>query len=320
MYLTTPQQITGKEVTYLTILGAEKRANDGVGSVIPLVKELSRKKGEEGKLIDKPLTNLNDFDEIPWGKVSGLQWTDESGTQHTIPKDQFSLTPVENAIPGINPTDSGNLGEQKTPVLPAKGAREILEILTEDPNLITIVGLKAYETRALDLADRSMQKLTNPQADERAKASRNLWEKTKDAVHGIENFAFTTWKQSVGGIYFHEKARQYYIDMLKTAETPFAEDAIRLAERRATDKYNTKLADSNFLVRIGTKAVDWFKDKTGMRTTIQNLALEEIGAMRLTGEIKGLESNGMVLAVSTDTGVFSLLEPSDSIPIGTKAR
>ncbi len=166
-------------------------------------------------------------------------------------------------------------------MLPAKGAREILETLTEDPNIITIVGLKAYETRALDLADRSMQKMATPKSQERADSARGVWEKSKDAAHDLHELIFTTiWK----------KARQYYIDMLKTAETPFAEDAIRLAERRATDTYNAKLADSNFLIRIGAKAVDWFKDKTGMRTTIQNLALEEIGAMRVTGEIKGLET------------------------------
>lgn len=34
----------------------------------------------------------------------------------------------------------------------------------------------------------------------------------------------------------------------------------------------------------------------------------------------GLESNGMILAVSTDDGHFSLLEPNDSIPEGTKAK
>lgn len=285
IYLTTPQQITGKKVSYITILGAEKRANDGVGSVIPLVKELSRKKREEGKLVDKPLTNLNAFDEIPWEKISGLQWTDEQGAPHQISKDMLTLNPQEASAAPAKP-------EAANPKLtPAKGAREILETLTEDPNIITIVGLKAYETRALDLADRSMQKLTNPQADERAKATRNLWEKTKDTVHGIHEFVFTgIWKQSIGGIYFHEKARQYYIDMLKAAETPFAEDAIRLAERRATDKYNTKLADSNFIVRIGTKAVDWFKDKAGMRTIIQTLALEEMSAMKKTGEIQGMET------------------------------
>jgi methionyl-tRNA synthetase len=36
--------------------------------------------------------------------------------------------------------------------------------------------------------------------------------------------------------------------------------------------------------------------------------------------IKGLESNGMVLAVSTEDGKFSLLEPADEIPVGTHAK
>ncbi len=35
--------------------------------------------------------------------------------------------------------------------------------------------------------------------------------------------------------------------------------------------------------------------------------------------IRGHESNGMLLAVSTDAGLFSLLEPNDSIPAGAKA-
>jgi methionine--tRNA ligase beta chain len=36
--------------------------------------------------------------------------------------------------------------------------------------------------------------------------------------------------------------------------------------------------------------------------------------------IRGLESNGMILAVSTPDGQFSLLEPKDEIPIGTRAK
>ena len=35
--------------------------------------------------------------------------------------------------------------------------------------------------------------------------------------------------------------------------------------------------------------------------------------------IRGFESNGMLFAVSTETGAFSLLEPNGSIPPGTKA-
>jgi len=36
--------------------------------------------------------------------------------------------------------------------------------------------------------------------------------------------------------------------------------------------------------------------------------------------IKGLESNGMLFAISTENGNFSLLEPNDSIPAGTLAK
>jgi methionyl-tRNA synthetase len=36
-------------------------------------------------------------------------------------------------------------------------------------------------------------------------------------------------------------------------------------------------------------------------------------------KMMGMESNGMILAVSTDTG-FSLLEPNETIPEGTKAK
>ncbi len=36
--------------------------------------------------------------------------------------------------------------------------------------------------------------------------------------------------------------------------------------------------------------------------------------------IKGLQSNGMILALSTEDGKFSLLEPKSEIPEGTKAR
>ena len=36
--------------------------------------------------------------------------------------------------------------------------------------------------------------------------------------------------------------------------------------------------------------------------------------------IRGIESQGMILAVSTEDGKFSLLEPEKDIPIGTKAK
>ena len=36
--------------------------------------------------------------------------------------------------------------------------------------------------------------------------------------------------------------------------------------------------------------------------------------------IKGIESQGMICAVSTEDGLFSLLEPKDEIPAGTHAK
>lgn len=36
--------------------------------------------------------------------------------------------------------------------------------------------------------------------------------------------------------------------------------------------------------------------------------------------IRGLESQGMILAVSTEDGKFSLLEPNNEIPVGTRAK
>jgi methionyl-tRNA synthetase len=36
--------------------------------------------------------------------------------------------------------------------------------------------------------------------------------------------------------------------------------------------------------------------------------------------IKGIESQGMILAVSADDGAFSLLEPLDVIQVGTRAK
>lgn len=36
--------------------------------------------------------------------------------------------------------------------------------------------------------------------------------------------------------------------------------------------------------------------------------------------IRGIESQGMILAISTEDGKFSLFEPKGDIPVGTKAR
>jgi methionyl-tRNA synthetase len=39
-----------------------------------------------------------------------------------------------------------------------------------------------------------------------------------------------------------------------------------------------------------------------------------------TRTIRGIESHGMILAVSTENGEFSLLEPKNEIPVGARAK
>ena len=36
--------------------------------------------------------------------------------------------------------------------------------------------------------------------------------------------------------------------------------------------------------------------------------------------IRGIESQGMILAILTEDGKFSLLEPNDEIPVGARAK
>ncbi len=367
IYLTSPQLINGEEVSELTIQSADKRGIEGANSSVLLVREASRKKGNEGVLIDKPMMNLNDFDEVSWDKITGIQYQDSAGNPQMIAKDQLSLDPVEKSIakegtepvpnteePKLETIAKDSTAETTTPEVATEGAakettqeaaveslntaepvdtatpseatseptpettsettanteavvteekpkemplpsperaRGVLENISEDPNTITIIGLKAYQARAKDLAERSMQTLSTPRNADRADASNKLFEKVKGNIDSVGNFIGNTlWKQSIGGMYFQEKARQYYMDMLQASATPFAESSIRLAEARAKLAYDKMLADKNFISRAGTKAIEWFKDGLGARTMVQKFALEEIRAMKESGELAGIDT------------------------------
>lgn len=355
VYLTSPQLINGEEVSEITIQSADKRGIEGANSSVLLVREASRKKGNEGVMIDKPMMNLNDFDEVSWDKITGIQYQDSAGNPQMIAKDQLSLDPVEKPVakdmaeptqtaeePKVEPIAKDVASETTAPEQPVEGAaaenpvetptetpvetvpapesfdatiqpegipepppekptemplpsperaRGVLENISEDPNTITIIGLKAYQARAKDLAERSMQTLSTPRAADRAAESTRLLEKVKGNIDSVSNFIGNTiWKQSIGGMYFQEKARQYYMDMLQASATPFAESSIRLAEARAKLTYDKMLADKNFIARAGTKAVEWFKGGLGARTIVQKFALEEIRAMKESGELKGMDT------------------------------
>jgi methionyl-tRNA synthetase len=88
-----------------------------------------------------------------------------------------------------------------------------------------------------------------------------------------------------------------------------------------------KIPDTNKLLKL---SVDLAEEKP--RQIIAGIALYFPDCSVLVGKkcmfvanlepkiIKGLESQGMILAISTEDGKFSLLEPNDEIPAGTRAK
>lgn len=287
VYLKNPLDVDGKQVTELTIKGTSTRGKDGIESSVLLLKDQSRRRGEEGQTFTKPLTNVSAMEEVDWEKVGGVQYAMPDGSVHTITKDQLSLIKPsperspQSPLPAVAsakegqsplPADLSAVASAKVEASAKEGpsssepalARSILETYSGEPTTLTIVGLKVYETRAHDLADRAMQLKTS----------------LGDRI----------WKQGVGPAYFHERARQYYDAMLKAAHSPFAESSIKIAEAAGKNRYQDLLNNKNFLTRPTRRFIEWMKDTVGAQTLAQKFALEEIAHMRETGEIKERET------------------------------
>jgi len=88
-----------------------------------------------------------------------------------------------------------------------------------------------------------------------------------------------------------------------------------------------KVPDTDKLLKL---AVDLGEEKT--RQIVSGISLYFPDESVLVGKkcmfvanleprvIRGIESQGMIMAVSTEDGKFSLLEPNDEIPVGAQAR
>lgn len=88
-----------------------------------------------------------------------------------------------------------------------------------------------------------------------------------------------------------------------------------------------KIPDTDKLLKL---EVDLGEEKT--RQIVSGIALYFPDCSVLVGKkcmfvanleprvIRGYESNGMIFALSTEDGKFSLLEPNEEIPVGTHAR
>lgn len=110
--------------------------------------------------------------------------------------------------------------------------------------------------------------------------------------------------------------------ILSAEKVPETDKLIKLSVDFGTNKSEIKKED-------GTVEIQEVKD---IRQIISGIALYFPEASVLVGKkcmfvtnleprtIKGLESNGMIFALSTDDGKFSLLEPSSDMPLGTKAK
>lgn len=284
VFFTSPLEMNGQQVTQLTIQGERTRGKEGLESAVLLIKEKSRRRGEEGVAFSKPLANVNTMEEVEWEKIEGIQFTGSDGAVHTIPKEQLSLTkpeetpnerPLETIATPPTPTPELVTAPEKPTTAEPKLARSILEKYSGEPTTLTIVGLKAYETRAHDLAAKSMQ----------AKH-----EAPKDILRALDNIGENIWKHGIGPVYFQEKARQYYMDMLKASNSPFADSSIKIAEAAGKNRYQELLDNKNFLTRGSRRFIEWVKSNVGARTLKQQFALEEIAHMRESGEIKEMEA------------------------------
>jgi methionyl-tRNA synthetase len=88
-----------------------------------------------------------------------------------------------------------------------------------------------------------------------------------------------------------------------------------------------KIPDTDKLLKL---EVDLGEEKT--RQIVSGIALYFPDCSVLVGKkcmfvanleprmIRGFESNGMIFALSTEDGKFSLLEPNEEIPVGTHAK
>ena len=97
-----------------------------------------------------------------------------------------------------------------------------------------------------------------------------------------------------------------------------------------TDKLLKLSVDFGTIVTLNPEGVK--EEKKDIRQIVSGIALYFPDCAVLVGRkcmfvtnlepriIRGLESQGMVLAVSTEDGKFSLLEPKDEIPAGARAK
>lgn len=122
--------------------------------------------------------------------------------------------------------------------------REQLESRIESQNLV-IAGVKSKERRVYDLVNKSM---------ERAKG----------------------WGKQAFKEVFEHKLTKYYGELLDIAKSPFAEEAIRLAEQKGEAEYNNYLQSINLPRRAARKVIEGFKAFALKTTWVQDATIRHL--------------------------------------------
>ncbi len=235
--------IEGQRVESLTVLPDHQRAAHGIGSAT-LMDELPMRRGQtEPSYI--PLPAGDPGGSIPTDVIHAVRFrervVDASGNERFEDRiirlnDVFTLTPpgTPEATPA-QPEAAPVRPPVSTPAVPPSAdrpaapltPREQLESRIESQNLV-IAGVKTKERRVYDLVNKSM---------ERAKG----------------------WGKQAFKEVFEHKLTKYYGDLLDIAKSPFAEEAIKLAEQKGEAEYKAYYDSLGWDRKIARKVIEGFK-------------------------------------------------------------
>lgn len=121
-------------------------------------------------------------------------------------------------------------------------------------------------------------------------------------------------------------------DKLLRLEVDFGETEEKIEKKEIVESDNLVVLPTTSVPSISSTSVPSVNLIPKTRQIISGISMYYSDPVELVGKvcmfvtnleprmIKGLESNGMILALSTPEGGFSLLEVNETIPIGTKAK
>jgi hypothetical protein len=163
----------------------------------------------------------------------------------------------------------------------------------DDKLVVSFVKLDGIEGRVRDLTQKNLIQPLTPREHEEYTGLQGLWEKVKDKLYMLREVKRRVWK-SLLRPYFEEKLNQYHRKAIEVSELPYIDKSLTEAENRAKEKYEAELKAKGPLGGAARKFVDYMKDNTYGLTRLQELTLNELEEMKLSGEIAIFEEEKSV--------------------------